>query len=618
MKNNLLAATAAAALSCGLAAAQAQEVPAQAGAAKTYTQEDFKQFAPRTALDMLRQVPGFVIREEDSQRGLGEATGNVLINGKRPSGKSDDVVTQLSRIPAKNVVRIEIVDASTLGVPGLYGQAANVIVKASGVNGQFKWQPETRVHNTRRLLSRFSSSVSGEKGPVEFTLSLENRSSHGGADGLTTLTNADGSIREVRKERTTGEFDQPKAGLRLEIDGPGSSVANINASYRKFWFDSIEKGTRTRTGELPRDRVFLQRENGWNYEVGGDFEFALGPGRLKLIGLKSGLETAPEFYSITTFRTGAPTAADRVTIAAEKSEAVGRGEYRWKTGRNEWQVSAEAAFNSLDNATRIFSLQPNGVFAEIPLPGGTARVSEDRYEAIATWSRPLSKRLSLQIAGGAERSTLTQAGGGGVERTFLRPKGSATATWTASDDTTVSLRLKRRVGQLNFFDFLANVDIKNGVSNAGNTDLRPPQSWELEGEVTQKLGRLGSTTLRAYAHRISDIVDVVPIGSAGESVGNLDQASVYGFESKSTFLLDSIGWKGAKIDLSAQMQSSAVDDPLTGVSRPISNYLVRSVQFDFRYDIPDTDWAFGGGVYHDRDTGEIRLTEQGRFREGPA
>jgi outer membrane receptor for ferrienterochelin and colicins len=95
---------------------------------RTYVPADFAQFAPKTALDMLNRVPGFAVREEDeTERGLGEASGNVLINGQRISGKSNDVVTELSRIPALNVERIDIVDAATLNVPGLTGQVANVI-----------------------------------------------------------------------------------------------------------------------------------------------------------------------------------------------------------------------------------------------------------------------------------------------------------------------------------------------------------------------------------------------------------------------------------------------------------------------------------------------------------
>ncbi len=587
------------------------------GSAETYTPEYFERFAPRTALDMLRQVPGFTIKEESEERGLGEASGNVLVNGKRASGKSDDTLAQLGRIPAKNVVRIEIVDGATLDVPGLYGQVANVIVKATGINGQFSWRPEFRPHNTRPLFGRFNVSASGEQGPVEFTIALENQSSHGGADGLTTVTDADGALREVRDEIVVSEFDQPKGSIKLAIDGPGSSVANVNASYRKFWFDFEETGLRTGPGLDDRNRTVLRRENGTSFEIGGDFEFKLGPGRLKVIGLNNGFDSDPETYVLTAFADGSPLRGDRFTISPKERELIGRAEYRWKTGKSDWQVSTEAAFNSLDNTSRLFSLQPNGAFTEVPLPGGTARVEEDRYEAVATWSRPVSKRLNLQIAVGGERSTITQIGGGGLERTFWRPKGSATATWKFSDHTTLTTRLKRRVGQLNFFDFLASVDIQNGNANAGNVDLRPPQSWELEAEATQKLGKLGSTTLRAYAQKISDIVDVVPIGATGESVGNLNSASVYGFESKSTLNLDAVGWKGAKIDLTAQLQGSRVDDPLTGAPREISYSLQRNIEFDLRYDVPQTDWAFGGGLYHYKEAPEVRLTEEGYFREGP-
>jgi hypothetical protein len=82
---------------------------------RVYMPEDFQRYAPRTALDMLQQVPGFVIRLQAQERGLGQATGNVLINGQRMSGKSNEVTAELGRIPASNVVRIEIVDGVHAG-----------------------------------------------------------------------------------------------------------------------------------------------------------------------------------------------------------------------------------------------------------------------------------------------------------------------------------------------------------------------------------------------------------------------------------------------------------------------------------------------------------------------
>ena len=132
----------------GDAAPPVAALPVVAEGAKSYTPEDFARFSPRTALDMLRQVPGFTIEQQDERRGLGQATANVLINGQRFSGKSNDVVTELSRISAANVARIDIVDGATLDVPGLSGQVANIVTESSGLSGSFAWRPQIRARRT--------------------------------------------------------------------------------------------------------------------------------------------------------------------------------------------------------------------------------------------------------------------------------------------------------------------------------------------------------------------------------------------------------------------------------------------------------------------------------------
>jgi hypothetical protein len=108
-------------------------------AKRVYTPADFARFAPKTAYDMLSQVPSFTIQGVDtSNRGLGQASENVLINGQRISNKLG-AVDLLQRTPASSVDRIEIVDASSLGIAGLSGQVANVLLKTSSKGtGQFR------------------------------------------------------------------------------------------------------------------------------------------------------------------------------------------------------------------------------------------------------------------------------------------------------------------------------------------------------------------------------------------------------------------------------------------------------------------------------------------------
>jgi outer membrane receptor for ferrienterochelin and colicins len=584
---------------------------------RVYVPADFAQFAPRTALDMLNRVPGFGIKEEEEERGLGDATGNVVINGQRLSGKSNDVVTELSRIPAQNVERIEIVDGATLDIPGLSGQVANVIVRSTGISGQWAYRPEFRSYYTDPLLTRFEVSVSGTKGPVQYTIGLDNRGNRSGAGGGTWIYSPDGALTEARDEQWRGNSEQPRLSGRFVFDGPGASKGNLNLSYGRLYYDYLETGLRTRVAGVDRSRRVTVDENGHNYEIGGDYEFGLGIGRLKLIGVGRGSRYPNETTVVTSFADGSPALGSRSTQIGDDREMIGRTEYRWTSGGAEWQISAEGAYNTLDNVTRLFEMQSGGNFQEVTFSGGVASVEEDRYEVTASYGRSITPSVTFKLSAGGEYSQLAQVGAGGTTRTFYRPKGELSTAWKVSPRTDINFKLARRVGQLNFFDFLASVDVATDQATSANPDLVPEQSWDLDLEGVRNLGTLGSTTLRLYGRRIDDIIDYIPIGTSGQAPGNLESATVYGIESRSTLNLDRIGWSGARFDAHVGWQDSEVEDPLTGEQRPISNSMQEFFNLALRHDIPGSDWAWGTGYTYQLNAKNYRLTEVGRLWEGP-
>ncbi|HYC69476.1 TonB-dependent receptor plug domain-containing protein [Brevundimonas sp.] len=598
--------------------AQAQTAPAAASADdRVYEAAEFARFAPQNALDMLNQVPGFTIRQATVERGFGQATGNVLLNGQRISNKSDDILAQLRRIPAGNVVRIEIRDGSTLGIPGLSGQVANVVSRSTRLRGQWAYRPEFRARFTDPLATRFETSVSGEHGPVQFTFGLENQASHSGAGGDTLIYNGAGALIEERLDVWTGETEQPRVSARFVIDGPGDAVGNLNMAYRDLRFTYDEDGFRRAPGLPDRDRDAHELQDGWDYEIGGDYEFGWGPGKLKLIGLDR--LSAYDYDSAVTvdWADGRPRQGDRFNQVSEEGERILRGEYSWKQGAADWQISAEAAFNSLESETRLFTLLPSGSEQEVPFANGSARVEETRYEVIGSYGRPVSETLSFQASAGAEFSELTQVGAGGLSRSFWRPKGQLSAVWSPEPETKVNLRLQRRVGQLNFSDFLASVNLNSGTQFSGNPNLVPPQSWEFEAELVKTHGAWGNSTLRLYGASIEDIVDIVPIGATGESIGNLDEAVRYGVEFRATTNLDPLGVRGMKLDSRFILQRSQVEDPLTGEDREISGSLKRLASLTLRHDVPETDWAWGAALSHQRSAQTYRLTELSRQFEMP-
>ena len=584
---------------------------------QVFTPADFARYAPTNAYDMLNQVPGFSIRDNENLRGLGQATGNVLFNGERPSNKGDTMYTQLSRIPAGNVERIEIVDGATLDIPGLSGQVANIVYRAAAVSGQFSWKPEFRAHYTDPLLTRGDVSVRGRSGKIEYEAALSNDdSARSGAGGPTLISDGAGNIIERREDSWNTHYDTPKLSGRITWDPAGDSVANLGGHYQRKYDRYYEDGVRVSPGQPDRARTFYENADSWNYEISGDYQFRAGPGKLKLIGLRRFSHEPYQQETVTTPVGGIAT-GDRFAQTGDLGETIGRGEYQWKMLGGDWQLSGEAAFNTLDNVASIAVLDPSGVFVDQPFAGGTGGVSEDRYEGLLSFGRKLTDKLSFQIIAGAEHSTITQTGMNGLTRSFFRPKGSLSLAWTPSASFDISFKLRRRVLQLSFYDFLARAFLNDGNQNESNNDLRPQQDWSYEAEINRKFGAWGSTKLILIYRDVEDRVDVVPVGVNGEAVGNIAKAKAGAIDWTATINLDPAGIKGMKVETRALLQKSSLRDPFTGEKRQWSGFTDTVIEASVRHDIAGSDWAWGlGGNYAHYQPG-YRRSQVDKLREGP-
>jgi outer membrane receptor for ferrienterochelin and colicins len=130
------------------------------------------------------------------------------------------------------------------------------------------------------------------------------------------------------------------------------------------------------------------RCSGYNYELGGDYEFGWGAGRLKLIGLTRGVEFDFSNRWLTDYADDRPDSGSRFDRTNEESEHIARSEYRLVRETDEWQFTGEAAFNRLDSDARLFQLV-DGQFQPVALPDLSAIVEEERVELMAGYNRPL-------------------------------------------------------------------------------------------------------------------------------------------------------------------------------------------------------------------------------------
>ena len=570
----------------------------------------FDQYAPRNALEMINQIPGFQLQGADNRRGLGQGGANVLINGERLTGKSD-VGSQLTRIVSESVVRIEIKDGASLDIPGLSGQVANIVTKTTGSTGTWRWAPEFRKRQPINL-NHAHITFSGTSGALTYTAELRNEANRNGDWGPETLTEADGTVFEIRDELGRYTYDGPGAVLDLNWKPKEDHIGNLNLEYNKTnSTQMVRSSTRAQTARgQDLETVFRGGEDEWNAKIGADYELPLtlgflGDGKFKAIGYYR-FERSPTRSQFSVFAIdGMQQSGSIFDRLADEAESIARAEYSWSPikGRD-WTFAVEGAFNVLDIESDLQVLE-NGVFVERALDGATNRVEERRAETTLTHSRALSPKWDLQLSAGVEYSKLEVVG----ERSddFIRPKGYLRATYKPKDGTSIRFDVERRVGQLSFFDFISSVDIVDNIDRAANVNLVPEQDWRMSLEYDKDFGQGFTVNINPYVRFISDLVDRIPIGDDGDAVGNIDDAMLYGVDFNTSIKGQRWGWEGTQFDLDIQWRDSRVDDPLTLNSRQISRDLKTFWHARMRHDIPDTQWAYGAGVREYADYKGFRL-----------
>ncbi|NBC89053.1 MAG: TonB-dependent receptor plug domain-containing protein, partial [Alphaproteobacteria bacterium] len=448
---------------------------------RTFSPDDFARFAPRSALDMARQVPGFSIREGGGARGLGAADTNVLVNGRRISGKSNGPVDALSRIPTAEVVRLELVDGASLDIGGLTGQVLNVVTRASGgISGQFRYSPRFRSFGTSARLLDGSISIAGGGAKDDWTLAIANDSNRLGDEGPELVFDAAGAVIDRRDEVRRENFDRFGLSGSYSRVAANGNVLNLTGEVNGFIRRETEISERSGAiSPVDRTRLFESGEDEFNFEIGADYQFRFGSGRLKLIGYHR-YENSPTFsIQRTEFADDTPREESVFTRNADEGETIARAEYAFPALGGDLLVAVEGVRNSLAISSALEVRGADGALDPVPLPGANARVEEDRADLGLTYSRSLARGLQFQASGGAEYSRLSQSGPVGLTRSFYRPKGFIALDWKATPRLNLSGRIERTVGQLSFFDFIATVDLDQDRENASNANLVPPQSWVL-------------------------------------------------------------------------------------------------------------------------------------------
>jgi hypothetical protein len=333
-----------------VAAAQGDAAGNAASGTRTLTPDFFTPFNPITALDMVERIPGFSIEKGEGRRGFGENAGNVLIDGDRPSTKSDEISTLLKRIPASEVQRIEVTEAAGAdGETQGKGQVVNVVRKVSSkLSGTAS---ATLLVGKRYGFVPFgSTSATLRRGKTSYEINLASEAGRFRGYGPEDFRDGAAQLIERRFYQGRGTFDEFSIGgaIKTRI---GAAKVNVNGKYELETGIDRRLGTYTDPSSaiIGSERLFTDEPiSDSSFELGADIEFPLAPKlSTKLVGLyQSGTESTDAF--IETIRVGQPLSLFETSSRNKPSEAVFRVQNDW-TGfsGHAVQFGAELAFNQL-------------------------------------------------------------------------------------------------------------------------------------------------------------------------------------------------------------------------------------------------------------------------------
>ena len=544
----------------------------------TYDAAFFAEARPNTAYDMIGRLPGFTFNDGNSARGFAGTAGNVLINGQRPTSKSDDLQSVLTRIQASSVDHIEIIRG---GAPGLdmQGQTviANVILKKES-STQWVLDLADNVFQDGHTVPSASLNFTEHTGASTFEASATRYAGFDDSVGWgfhkETIYNPNGTITRIeQRAHTTGQgsggaftgaatvplFDGMfKANLALQ-DSPFHSSANYYGAPgdRFITDDSVD-----RNAELGLH---------WNGKFGSWDDETLV---LQRFGFSKDVNASHQAGDDEVFNSSSTTGE---SIARETLR------YPWSDSIT-LQTGIEGAYNYLDGDTSFFL---NGV-SQV-LPDAKAHVDEKRGEVSgqATWK--ISPEWLFEAGARFEYSIISERSDQNLSRSFFYPKPRAILTWSPNKDDQVRFRYEKVVGQLDFGNFIATGSLGGNGVTSGNSDLRPDQRSQYEVSYEHHFWDKGSVTLQLIHEDITDVVDLVPVtapdGTMFDAPGNIGNGQNNQINLQVQIPFDRLWVPNGLLKITSDIQLSSVRDPLTGVNRVITAERPQDITVKFTQDI---------------------------------
>jgi hypothetical protein len=599
-----------------VAGAQAQTI---AGDGRiVYGADFFATFRPANAREMVDRVPGFTLQIVDEEvRGFGQAAGNLVINGQRPSSKSEPIRDILARIPASRVARIEVGGGNLFSAE--YSGKTQVLNLVLTSEGGLAGTAEGALRRsfTGKLYPEGTVSALVRRGPSTFNASVmldNDYTSEEGYDRVTALPS--GEEQEFRRKINYIQEPIGSATIAWEYNGGTHRTAHANA---RIGFDRLsltQVADVFPRGAPVRDDRLTERYHRRDFELGGDVTRPFAGGGLKLLGLATRRHRNNDDVWLLRVKGDPIAGSSSQTLVDDRDETLGRLVWsRGNLGLWNLEMGAEGALNRLASDVDLSELDAAGAWTPIDLPIDQAVVKEYRGELFVNAGRPISSTLRTDLGLTYEASRLTVTGDAEARRTlhFLKPK--ATFDWRPKTGWHLQLSLQRTVAQLQFEDFVSAAELSSDRVNGGNANLVPQRAWEALGTIERPILGTGLVRLELGYTRVVLVQDRIPTEEGFDAPGNLGDGREYIVRSKIDAPLGRFGITGGRLTLYGSYVKTSVEDPYTHRRRRFSDDANFYYEIEFRQDLGRFAWS----IYAENSTKATtyRRDERDTYRQQP-
>lgn len=562
---------------------------------QVYQETFFNRFNPQTAWDMVQRLPGFTLDSGEDLRGFGGAAGNVLIDSERPSSKVGGIEDALRRIPASQVVRIEVI-RGTAGLSEAAGQAvvANVYRRRAGAAGNWELKLERAADGTANPAGELT--LARRLGVWDTSTKLNALWERFPLEGWRIQSDANGDLGSSQLE------DRPSvlADAFVSSEGTRSVADGLLTLTGRFGRSAFLPNTE-RLGfdgrlpdKTPDDRLFIDFDSIFvEGELGIDWTRVLATRwSLKILSLSSFQDLEQE-QIVRSERPVGQLNTESVFLRLQDSfETIVRGTLSSDaSSRFRPEFGGELTYNRLDSRLSLQSMDAGGS-SSIALPAANVLVEELRGEVFANAIWQIRQSLVLETGLAAEASEISVSGDASSSQNFTFAKPFATLIFDARPGVQLRLGARHTVGQLDFSEFAASASAEDDRLLAGNPNLGPDQTTRASFTTDMRAERRGALNVEVFHEWRWDVIEQVELSPGFFGAANAGDGRVWGVSANASILLNSI-IAGGLIEIEADIRNSSFRDPLTGADRDLSNVESPTILAEFRQDLTPQRLSWG-------------------------